>query len=926
MTTLLPALCIFLLAAPAIAGPLGLRIEFGLRDSEPTAWDGEIQAKGGTVLRVEGLRFQDADAITGPASWKASTRLTVYWDARYPRIPHPMMPPVQRLVANGVLAWLRLPESGGSVSVTTRQGSFELAGDALRPFASSRHLGGSVVVQALPWVEAVAEPGSRQDDAAELCVRKGGEAWVTWLGYENSADQVLAARFAGGKWSEPEIVSGERGACFGPQVAEDSSGRLWVVWSARDGEQWKLEARWRGPEGWSPPQALSNSGIAKHHRLARDSNGRLWVAWQATMPGGRNRILARRLDNDRWSEPLTVSEGAGNHWEPDLAADSKGAMWFVWDGYDLGSYDIYVRQWREGRLEEVRRITQSSRFQAHASAVCDRQDRLWVGWDEGEVNWGKDWSSFRYPPVGGNGLYRERRVQLAVVDGGPIRRPVEDLDSVIPPRFKQFVQMPRLSVDQQGRVWAALRVLTDAGVLTSNNWGTNARWQVLLTYYEGNRWAEPLWMPSSTGRNNSRAALAFDEAGNAHLAWSSDGRPFRAQQPPARLKYQVFATSFTPPAAKGAATALAAYADDDMPAPVVHARETEDLERIRSYRLNWRGKQLRILRGDLHRHTDISPDGAGDGSLADLYRYSIDAAGLDFVMPADHNYGGQEFNWWRTEKAADLYFAAGRFVPMYGYERSVPYPNGHRNLVFPQRGNNLLRIAPEEAKGAVNSGPLVFPLAREKGGIAIPHTPATSQGTDWRDVDPQVQPVVELYQGLHSSYEYEGAPRASKEELSLPMHGAYEKAGWVSTAWGKGIRIGVIGSSDHIATHESFACVLTEEFTRAGILDAMRRRHTYAATDNIVLDVRVADSIMGDEMRADKPLPFEVFASGTTPIRRVDVITNGKVVYSSSPMTERTKFTYMPAAVQGETWTYVRLEQTNGALAWSSPIWVDYRR
>lgn len=312
-----------------------------------------------------------------------------------------------------------------------------------------------------------------------------------------------------------------------------------------------------------------------------------------------------------------------------------------------------------------------------------------------------------------------------------------------------------------------------------------------------------------------------------------------------------------------------------------------------------------------------------------MYRYALDAAQLDFIMTADHGYGGQEYNWWRTEKAADLHFLPGRFVPMYGYERSVAYPNGHRNLVFPERGYNQLRIQPGEGKGAQASGPIVFPFVRQKAGIVIPHSPATSQGTDWRDADPEVQPVVELYQGLHGSYEYEGAPRASLQELTMRIHGAYEKAGLVSNAWAKGIRIGVIASSGHSATHDSYACVLAEEFSRKGIIDAIRRRHTYAATDNIVLDVRAIEGgkeyLMGEEFRARQPVPLLVAAIGTTPIRRVDVIENGKIAHSTAPMSSEIRFTYRPAPRSDTAWIYVRLEQTNGALAWSSPIWIDYR-
>src|SRR5205085_1647478 len=46
-----------------------------------------------------------------------------------------------------------------------------------------------------------------------------------------------------------------------------------------------------------------------------------------------------------------------------------------------------------------------------------------------------------------------------------------------------------------------------------------------------------------------------------------------------------------------------------------------------------------VRRGDFHRHTELSFDGGGDGSLTDAYRYMIDAATLQFYAYLK-NFGG----------------------------------------------------------------------------------------------------------------------------------------------------------------------------------------------------------------------------------------------------------------------------------------------
>ena len=48
---------------------------------------------------------------------------------------------------------------------------------------------------------------------------------------------------------------------------------------------------------------------------------------------------------------------------------------------------------------------------------------------------------------------------------------------------------------------------------------------------------------------------------------------------------------------------------------------------MRNYRIEAGGKTYRLLRGDFHRHTEISQDGGSDGALEDMWRYAIDAAG-----------------------------------------------------------------------------------------------------------------------------------------------------------------------------------------------------------------------------------------------------------------------------------------------------------
>jgi hypothetical protein len=418
-----------------------------------------------------------------------------------------------------------------------------------------------------------------------------------------------------------------------------------------------------------------------------------------------------------------------------------------------------------------------------------------------------------------------------------------------------------------------------------------------------------------------RAAIVIAGAA-AQIVWPTDNRGWPGG---AYREIEIYTTSLP---ITGAAARLSGGTTiaTGTPAANPNPHETEDVRRIRNYRYSIAGKHYRILRGDFHRHTELSGDGAGDGMLEDNYRYTLDAAAMDIGYVSDHQMGqDEEYNWWITQKSNDLYYMPERFVPMYGYERSVPYPNGHRNLIWAERGQPVLKISPEENRGEINTGSVLYPYARKTGAVVTAHTTATQQGTDWRDNDAALEPVVEIYQGYDANYEEPNAPRAWKPGQTQ-AHQAQQPAGYVWNAWAKGYKLGVQSSSDHISTHTSYACVIAAEFTRQGILDAIRKRHTYAATDNIIVDFRIGTALMGDVIEAAAPPKLSVKIAGTAPIAEVDVIKNNQYVHQIKPGQSEVSFEYLDNAIQsGESYYYVRVQQSDGQLAWSSPIWVQYR-
>jgi hypothetical protein len=125
--------------------------------------------------------------------------------------------------------------------------------------------------------------------------------------------------------------------------------------------------------------------------------------------------------------------------------------------------------------------------------------------------------------------------------------------------------------------------------------------------------------------------------------------------------------------------------------------------------------------------------------------------------------------------------------------------------------------------------------------------------------------------------------------------------------------------------------VYTQAVDRTEIVNSMRKRHAYAATDNIILDFQAVDGnqshMMGDIFTASRALKLRVKVEGTDTITRIELIRNNAIIYTAPDQKNRSaSFEFVDQSPEPDTnWYYVRVTQIDRNLAWSSPIWVTYR-
>lgn len=931
--------------AKAETPPTAVLIELGLTDTDPKSWSGSVAVTGAKVVHREGYRFRKSDKLTGADGWEASSHRGIKVPAKNPQISK-----AEKIATVGVVLHLADVKPDAALTVRTSEKSPAAAEVPLKQVLAGspkKIWDGAGVVRlvttATPVVTTKAE-----NDCPAACYSPDGTLWLAYIGYtlkdetrraEQQAlkeqpkdfkqfnqpefgDQLFVKYFHEGKWSEPVAVTGAK---------ED------LMRCAIQAENAKIEVAY---------SANREGTLNQYTRLI--SPGDLTKA-RLKM---EDEVNVRRVD----FQPITTEKGAAQGWKPDADALRQGKRVvaqghsYVWDytstdgpdrlttvatvTYKGGDYDINLAtfDWTKGRQINSLDIA-SSKFEARPSLAYDPAGRLWIAYEEGPEQWGKDFGAL--DEERGNPLYNTRSVRVVCLQDGKLFRPAAELPTSESPKKdpnEKTVRYayPKIGIDGKGRVWLTYR--QKFGSRYSSIPGSY--WLTMARRLDGDHWTEPVEVHHSDGLLDSRPVLLPHHSGGITIVHNTDGR----YTTPETIHNQIYMSYLNLPGEPVEPKLVPHDPGKKDPKLVKLAEEErEAVARMRKYRMKADGKELRLLRGEFHRHTEMSWDGGPDGSLEDMFRYAIDAADLDWIANTDHDNGaGREYSWWLTQKLTDAYHVKDRFTPLFGYERSNPYPHGHRNVIFAKRGiMTLPRLAepdPEKRVAGIHADDtkMLYRYLRELDGICASHTSATGMGTDWRDIDRQVEPIVEIYQGDRNSYEFEEAPRAghdpkgNKKPFAI---GGWKPDGFIDHAFRKGARLGFQSSSDHWSTHISFCVVLAERHDREAILAALKQRRCYAATDNIIADVQSGRHVMGEDFKTDAAPKLTMHFVGTSAIARIDVLRDSKVVHTVKPGKREYDGDWTdPQPEAGVHYYYVRMEQENGELAWTSPMWIDFAK
>ncbi len=692
-------------------------------------------------------------------------------------------------------------------------------------------------------------------------------------------------------------------------LATDGSGRPVVVWNQAADVGLQLQYACLDDAGrWSRPEPICGPpGTALAPATALDRTGRLWCAYQSNATGTHH-IYVAWLAGGEWSFGQRISDGDGHCFAPALCAFGDGVR-VVWDGRIDRTYGVYMREVdtnpKVGEREPVAVVVEADTLVANPTIVALDIERSLVMWERAPEGWGRRnrviGSASRPAMSKGNYMAARRDLHGAMIAPEGVAPLAGDINRRLNAAIPSPVRTrPVLGRDACGGLW-----LTYRQILSLATADAETGFVSVVTCFRDGDWSPPVVAPDSAGTSDMPAGFTPDASGGLLLACIS-----RKDQ------------HYT-----GCITALpAAGAGEIPPVGEFDAMATAEFDEASARdRVTLSGDYDSpvLLWGDLHRHTNLSACRWWvEGAPGDAYRYALVAAELDFLAVTDHmralttaDTRAEEFS------LANGYNQPGIFTAFCACEVSLLESREGHTVV-------LSDCDPPLVPQVVNRRQLRDAIIAA-GAVGIPHHPGDPRHSyPWEGHDDAIAPVAEIYQPYRTSFEGPGCPAPSTPWVEQGGEPMPERS--LLAAWRAGLKLGVVASSDHLSISGAYAGVWADSNTRRDILAALRQRRCFAATDKIELAFWADGYFMGesfDAAAAKVTFKFRCVAAGE--IGSVELLADGAVVHTfgPSPKRSRVKLTGRKklAVGPGEHFYYVRVQQVDGNMAWSSPIWVTGR-
>lgn len=717
----------------------------------------------------------------------------------------------------------------------------------------------------------------------DLCTDHSNNIWVVYTELVRGKERIKLVKVHNGVVIDSCTVSSVGGYEFAPRITVDKSDRIWVVWSAKRKDNWDIYLRGIEQGQLLPEQRLTNNtGVDFYPSISLAKDNAIWLAWSAQQ-GETYVIMASCIVNSRLTPPSQVSSATGQCFRPViLSNDKKGYL--AWDCREGNSQTIWFATWNGVSWEMPQRISSSFGFNFCPYLAFDHQQNLTCAWHSnilprGDLNY-NNWLWLRH--------FRQGRWRGFLLPGNEadLLKNGED----------QGLEFAQMVYDQRNRLWLLGRSSQGFYVQCLDR---EKRSPIYRLPIEG--WG---------GRGTEM-----------HAILGSDGQIYTVRRD---LRY-IYLNQFDPD--------KVIFSENILPLRVSPQQIKSQPNQVPQIAQPfWRlPDSLSYFWGDLHQHSALS-DGMGTVDECLLRsRYNLN---YDFAALTDHEWFTANYllpSEWEIIKVFEKSFSQDSiFTVIPGYEWTtsrLPNGYGHKNVYF----DNFAAPIFSYLFDANNSLALFAKLA-QYGGIAVPHHVGWT-GTDWQNHQPLYQPVIEIV-STHGAFEYPG-----NEPIT---HRGGMPGYFIQDGLAKGLVFGFVGGSDGhglrfhhgVGTKASewtsgMTAIIARSNTLAALLDAIRQRRVYATSgDRIFLDLRINDCQMGSILETKTPPKILIRVQGSAPLHYVYLLRDNQIILvlgKDSVAGQGVQSSYEDTECpKGRHFYYLRVIQENGAMAWSSPIWVNY--
>jgi hypothetical protein len=328
----------------------------------------------------------------------------------------------------------------------------------------------------------------------------------------------------------------------------------------------------------------------------------------------------------------------------------------------------------------------------------------------------------------------------------------------------------------------------------------------------------------------------------------------------------------------------------------------------------------KVYYGDLHNHCDISGNGHAVGTPDNAYNYAKNTANLDFFGLADHDIYLTSSSWNSIKTAADYYNQDNVFVAFRGFEWTTTYL-GHIAII-----NSDDYCTSGQSPTNTFAGICAWINARSSC-IAFLNHPGRQDGTG-KEFDHFAATAIDNMVGMElwnksdpfTDYYYNDGFFTNDNNK-----GYFDEANY------RGWKVGASGAGDNHygtwgAANDFRMAILANSLTHADLLEALQVRRFFSTLDkNIALSFTISGSEMGSVLQGAANQTLQVLATDGNGETFTEVVIFNKshdIVASWTPNASSVNVSMVKNTYDGD-YFYVKVTQTDGNEAVSSPVWIS---